>query len=255
MSYFGLAALVILTGLAAGLTTVLLHRVCQPEAFRRHHEIGYAAFLQLGVVFAVLLAFVFNGVWNEYGVASSAINAECSSLHGVAILAEHLPAPSRIAVQQDVRDYLSVVIEKEWPAMRHREGSADAVLRFETLWQVVTALPGGTSGRDQMLNLISQAHQSRETRLYQMTQGVPSVVWSMLIIFAVGLVSCMMVLAIEATVSKAVFAGAFAASLALALGTVRMLDFPFESALRLSSHDFNETLAKVDLLIRVGGVG
>jgi hypothetical protein len=28
-----------------------------------------------------------------------------------------------------------------------------------------------------------------------------------------------------------------------------MLDFPFESALQLSSHDFNETLGKVDRLI------
>jgi hypothetical protein len=43
--------------------------------------------------------------------------------------------------------------------------------------------------------------------------------------------------------------GVFTSSLTLALLTVRMLDFPFESALQLSSHDFNETLEKVDRMI------
>ena len=41
----------------------------------------------------------------------------------------------------------------------------------------------------------------------------------------------------------------FTSSLTPALLTVRELDFPFESALQLSSRDFNETLKKVDRLI------
>jgi len=100
-----------------------------------------------------------------------------------------------------------------------------------------------------LLSLLAAAHQSRETRLFQMTQGVPGLVWSLLIIFASGLVGCMLVFAAEASLSKAVLVGVFTSSLTLALLTVRMLDFPFESALQLSSRDFSETLDKVDRLI------
>jgi sensor histidine kinase YesM len=82
-----------------------------------------------------------------------------------------------------------------------------------------------------------------------MRQGVPGLVWSLLIVFASGLVGCMLVFAAEASLSKAVLVGVFTSSLTLALLTVRELDFPFESALRLSSRDFNETLKKVDRLI------
>jgi hypothetical protein len=71
-----------------------------------------------------------------------------------------------------------------------------------------------------------------------MTQGVPGLIWSLLIIFASGLVGCMLVFAAEASLSKAVLVGVFTSSLTLALLTVRMLDFPFESALQLSSRDF-----------------
>ena len=82
-----------------------------------------------------------------------------------------------------------------------------------------------------------------------MTQSVPGLVWSVLIALASTLIGCMLVFAAEASLSKAVLVGIFTSSLTLALLTVRMLDFPFESALQLSSHDFNETLGKVDRLI------
>jgi hypothetical protein len=96
-----------------------------------------------------------------------------------------------------------------------------------------------------------------------MTQSVPGLIWTLLIVFAATLIGCMLVFAAEASISKAVLVGVFTSSLTLALLTVRMLDFPFESALQLSSNDFNETLAKVDRLIaaalphgsRAAGVG
>ena len=46
--------------------------------------------------------------------------------------------------------------------------------------------------------------------------------------------------------------GVFTCSLTLALLTMRVLDVPFESALQLSSSDFNQTLEKVNHLIAVG---
>jgi hypothetical protein len=78
---------------------------------------------------------------------------------------------------------------------------------------------------------------------------VPGLVWSLRIIFASALIGCMLVFAAEASISKAVLIGVFTSSLTLALLTVHVLDFPFESALQLSSRGFNETLEKVDHLM------
>ena len=83
-----------------------------------------------------------------------------------------------------------------------------------------------------MLNLLATAHQSRQTMLFQMTQGV--LIWALLIVFAAALIGCMLVFAAEASISKAVLIGVFTSSLTLALLAVRMFDFPFESALQLS---------------------
>jgi len=252
MSYIELGGLVLGAGLLAAFTCALLHRIVHHDTFRRYHEVGYAVFLQLGVIFAVLLAFVFNNVWSEYNVASQAIDSECASLHGVAILSDRLTSPARNAILNDLRAYLTTVFDREWPDMQQRNESRVASASFQALWQTVETVktdPADNQVRGQMLNLLATAHHSRETRLFQMTQSVPGLIWTLLIVFAAALIGCMLVFAAEASISKAVLVGVFTSSLTLALLTVRMLDFPFESALQLSSHDFNETLEKVNRLI------
>ena len=252
MSYIELGGLVAGTGIVAALICALLHRVVHHDTFRRYHEVGYAVFLQLGVIFAVLLAFVFNNVWSEYNVASQAVDSECGSLHGIAILSDRLPSLARDAILNDLHLYLTTILDREWPDMQGRHESRAADARFQSLWQTVETVntgPADNQIRGQLLNLVATAHQSRETRLFQMTQSVPGLVWSVLIALASTLIGCMLVFAAEASLSKAVLVGIFTSSLTLALLTVHILDFPFESALQLSSRDFSDTLEKIDRLI------
>src|SRR5690242_19778597 len=118
MSYIELGGLVLGTGLLAAFICLLLHRIVHYDRFRRVHEIGYAVFLQLGVVFAVLLAFVFNNVWSDYNAAAQAINSECASLHGIAILGDRMPSSARDEILNDLGAYLKTVLDREWPDMR-----------------------------------------------------------------------------------------------------------------------------------------
>src|SRR5215471_3618698 len=176
MSYAELGGLVLGTGIAAAFICTLLHRIVHRDTFRRYHEVGYAVFLQLGVIFAVLLAFVFNNVWSNYDVASRAIDSECGSLHGIAILSERLPSQARDAILDNLHAYLTTVLNQEWPDMQRRNESQGADARFQLLWQTVETVntdPADNQIRGQLLSLVAAAHQSRETRLFQMTQSVP----------------------------------------------------------------------------------
>ena len=219
MSYTELGGLVLGTGLLAAFTCALLHRIIHRDAFRRYHEVGYAVFLQLGVIFAVLLAFVFNNVWSDYNAASQAINRECASLHGIAILGDRLPPPARDMMLRDLHAYLTTVIDREWPDMQRRKESRVASTGFQSLWQMIETVNldhADTQIRSQLLTLLAAAHQSSETRLFQMTQSVPGLIWSVLIVFAAALIGCMLLFAAEASISKVVLVGVFTSSLTLA---------------------------------------
>jgi hypothetical protein len=179
MSYTLLGGLVLGAGLLAAFICVLLHRIIHHDTFRRYHEVGYAVFLQLGGIFAVLLAFVFNNVWSNYNAASEAIDSECGSLHGIAILSDRLPSPAREAILGDLRVYLTTVLDREWTDMRQRNESQAANIKFQSLWQTVETINTDwmdSQVRGHLLSLLAAAHQSRETRLYQMKQSVPGLV-------------------------------------------------------------------------------
>jgi hypothetical protein len=249
VTYLGVAVTVLGAGLVAGLLAWAMRRVVRFEALRHHHEIGSAVFLQLGVIYAVLLAFVFNEVWGEYNTAANAIDQECGSLHGASILASALPAETGTPTELAIRKYLRTVIESEWPAMERRQASPEARQDFEAIWQGIASRDANKGmddpTRSQLMAQLSNAHQWRETRLFQMTLHVPGLMWVLLIGLGAVLIGFLLCFGIVYVGSQIMFTATFAASIALVLALVHCLDFPFEGALRLPPTDFQVTLHKV----------
>ncbi len=237
---------------SACLTAVLTYAVRRSVALdvrRRHHEVGSAVFLQLGVIFAVLLAFVFNEVWNGYNEAAAAIKSECGNLHGTAILADTLPEPGRGVVLGALATYVREVIDDEWPMMAKGRDSKRAREAFARLWGSVARLqlPDQTNqvARSQIMSLLAMVHEEREMRLYQMAPEVPPLLWAVLGVLTAALVAFVVFSGVEYLVSQIVFAAVFAASIVMILVVIRMLDLPFTGVLAIDPADFQETLTKL----------
>ncbi len=249
LGYPAVVSIVLGAGLLAACLAWLTRRLVRLEVLRHHHEVGSAVFLQLGVVFAVLLAFVFSEVWSEYNAASSSIDQESSSLNGIVMLSYSLPPQSRQSVGTLMQRYLDVVVMREFPEMRQRNVSDTAENAFQALWSGLAGLPAGQAEDrlvlTRMEQLMAQAHQNRDMRLYEMTKSVPALLWVLLLAFAGVLVVFLLFCAVEYVVSQMVFTGVFAACLVFILLLVQLLDFPFEGALRLGDGPFQETRAKV----------
>ena len=252
LGYLEVAAAVVGAGVLAAILVWLTRRCVQIEVLRRHHEVGGAVFLQLGVVFAVLLAFVFSEVWSEYNSAASAMDKECGALNGVIMLSSALPPPMRQQMKTLLGVYTNDVVATEFPAMHQRHGSEAAEAAFQALWTAAAGLPveqaRDTVIRDSIVSLLATAHQNRDIRLFEMTRSLPALMWLLLLSFVVVLVGFLLFFGVEYIISQMVFTGAFAASLAFILIIVQLLDFPYAGVLRLPSTDFQETVRKVATL-------
>ena len=253
MTFTAAIAYVLITALAAGATAYIVCRTLDIDVRRKHHEVGNPIYLQIGVVFAVLLAFVFNEVLGEYNLAAQAINGECGALHGVAMLAHDLPGGKGRAIEQAIVDYSKVVINVEWSALERRATSLEATRAFQAIVEAAGALniarPADTTIQAQMLSLLAQAHADRETRLFQAGKGLPVVVWLILSFYAFVLVLFVLSAGVESQVAHVLFTSVFAVSVALVLVVVRMLDYPFEGALALSNADFAKTIQRITALL------
>jgi uncharacterized protein YbaA (DUF1428 family) len=256
MSYAEALLIVVLATLASVIAAALTRSVLGLDTRQRHHEVGNPIYLQIGVVFAVLLAFVFNEVWGEYNAAAQAINGECGALHGAAMLAHDLPDGQGKSVEQAILNYANTVINVEWPALERREGSRDAVLAFQTIVEAAGHLniadTAGANIQGKIVDLLTQAHAFRETRLFQANQGLPLVIWLVLSFYAAVLVAFVLLAGVESRVAHLSFTAIFTASVVLVLLVVQLLDYPFEGALKLSNADFVRTIDNIKPLLGAG---
>ncbi len=255
MGYVEAFLVVAASTLAAVAASWVVGRLLSVDARRRHHDVGSPVFNQVGVMLAVLLAFVFSQVWGEYRTAALAISGECGALHGAAILASALPDGEGKQVIDDIDAYASTVVEREWPLMAQRRRSEEAAhalraaLRHAAVMNV--SRPVEVSTQSQIVSLLAQAHAQRETRTFQITQSMPGLMWVMLLFLSIALVGFVIFAGAEYG-AHMIFSGVFAGSVALVLVLVRMLDFPFEGALALGDGDFVKLLGQVSLLARGG---
>lgn len=249
MSYAEALLLILITAAVAVAATILVRRIWGVAARRQHHEVGNPVYLQIGVVFAVLLAFVFNEVWGEYNTAAQAINGECGALHGAAMLAHDLADGHGRAVEQSILNYSKVVINVEWAALRERQASAEASSAFQAMvtaaGQLNIAQSSDANIQGQILSLLAQAHAFRETRIFQANQGLPVLIWLVLSFYGLVLVSFVLFAGVESRAAHSFFTAVFATSVVLVLILLRMLDYPFEGALTLSNDDFVKTVERV----------
>lgn len=253
MTFAAALAFIAITAIAAAAAAYLVWRLFDLDVRRRHHEVGNPVYLQIGVVFAVLLAFVFNEVWGEYNLAAQAINGECGALHGAAMLAHDLPDGEGRSVEQAIVNYSKVVIATEWGALARRERSLEATRAFQAIVEAANHLnlvrPADATIHGQILALLAQAHANRETRLFQAGKGLPAVVWVVLSFYALVLVLFVLFAGIESRLAHILFTSVFAISVVLVLLVVRMLDYPFEGALALGYGDFANTIDRVTQLM------
>jgi uncharacterized protein YbaA (DUF1428 family) len=253
MSYAEALFVILLTAIASTVAANYVRYILGIDIRRQHHEVGNPIYLQIGVVFAVLLAFVFNEVWGQYNAAAQAINGECGALHGAAILAHDLPDGRGQGVEQAILNYSNVVINVEWATLERREASPEAVSAFQAIVEAAGRLnitgPADTNIQGQILSLLAQAHGFRESRVFQANQGLPVVIWLVLSFYALVLVVFVLFAGVETRIGHLLFTAVFTASVVLVLILVRMLDYPFEGALRLSNSDFVKTIEHVTALL------
>ncbi len=254
MGYGAAISIILIASIAAAVATLFIQRSVKIDIRRDHREVGSVVFLQLGVVFAVLLAFVFSEAWGEYNEAAQAIDLEVSAMHGVAMIAATLDPEQAKTILTAERAYLESVVYSEWPVMaRSRTEDVETDLKLQVLIQAVANLrlpdPGQRDKKAEMLSLLAQAHTQRETRIFQASSGIPIPLWTVLIAFTLILTLFVSLSDIKYRTTAVAIAACFAAGISSILVLARLLDFPFEGSLALPPTDFVGVIGKVSDLL------
>jgi uncharacterized membrane protein YccC len=225
---------------------VLVQRLVPPERREGQNDVAGFIFAVLGVAYAVLLAFVVIAVWQDYKTAQTNVESEAHELAGVYFLASQLPEPERTRIQDLARTYARVVVEEEWPMMAGGQTSprADSLLR--RLTSKILEFDPHTEGEQVLyesgLKQLHDAADARRSRLLEVREGIPDLLWVVLVVGGVITVCFTYLFGLKSNLAHALMVAALTLVICGILFTIGEFNNPFSGVVEIRPEAFKEVL-------------
>src|SRR5215217_519729 len=172
---------------------ILVQRLVPTATRQQHNDVAGFIYAALGVIYAVLLALVVIAVWEEYQAASETVEQESNATAEIFWLAHRLPEPEGSHIQELARSYAEEVVHKEYPLMEQGEAPLMTQTRGTPAgWTIIDDIRANlqefqprTPAEEQLyaegLDQIQRVADARRMRLVAAEEGVPGVLWAVLI--------------------------------------------------------------------------
>ena len=234
----------------------LVQRLVPVASRQSHNEVAGFIYAALGVIYAVLLALVVITVWEEYSAAGDTVEQEANATAEIFLLGHELPEPEGAHIQELARSYAEEVVGKEWPLMASGEQppleqEAGTQSGWDLIDEIRVSIHGfepHTKAQEQLyaegLDQVENLSNARRTRLIASEEGVPAILWYVLIFGGVAAVGFTYLFGLESTWAHRLMVVTLAAVIGLVLFTVGALGHPFEGGARIGTGAFDLVLER-----------
>ena len=235
--------------LLIALALVVLQRVVPAHVRVEHNDVAGFIFAAVGVVYAVLLAFVVVTVWGNIDNSREATFHEADHLAGVYWLSRQLPAPDGPRLELQTLAYAHRVIEHEWPMMaRHQSDPVATALIYSIRDGVYSFTPEGARQEviyDHAVANMEGLAADRRQRLNEIGDTVPNLLWIGLIAGAVLTIGFTFLFGLSNTKVHAAMVLTLSALVLFSLIITKEMDYPFSGVTRIGPVAFQVFLDRL----------
>lgn len=208
----------------------------------RHNDVAGFIIAIVGVVYAVLLAFVAVAAWASFDSATRVVQQEANLVGNLYRDSAAIDQPARGAMQQALSDYLDIVVNREWPAQQAGQIDTHAWKAVERLHATVTGIDARTLGQSvieaEMLRTLNDLYSARRLRLLAASDGIPDTIWWIILLGGAITVCFSFFFGMHSMTMHYAMTGVLAASLALVMVLIITLDWPFRGTVSVSPEPF-----------------
>jgi len=240
------------SGVFAALGVFLVRKLIKPQVTEGHNDVLVPMFLNAGVLYAVLLAFLVVAVWENYEAAKENAGLEATTLVPLYRLSGGMSGQHGINVRRQTRAYIHDVIHEEWPGLATSSaGSSDARKQLGDMFRDFDNVdPATLAAHGQInqtfLNTLSEVTGERNKRLVQAGEGLPPAMW----VLAVGGGAVIVGMGFFLYMDRRWLHMMMASVLSMMIGTLLfimlLLDRPFAGPLALEPAAFEAALLVLD---------
>jgi Protein of unknown function (DUF4239) len=227
---------------------ILVQQLVPISVRRQHNDVAGFIYAVLGVTYAVLLGLMVVAVWEEWEAAKSTADDEASSLAEIFWIADRLPESDGRHIQELARSYARVVVYDEWDLMEQQKSSPRAWDLLDDLRASLQNFDPSTPEEqvlyEQGLERMRDLADARRDRLLEAEQGLPVILWVVLIIGGIVVVGFTYLFGLQSTTIHLLMVGSLALIIALVLFTVAALNYPFRGDITIYPEAMEHVLGR-----------
>ncbi len=240
--------------LAAVAGLELVQRLVPAQKRQEHNDVAGFLYAVVGVVYAVLLALLVIAVWEQYQRARETVESEANAVAEIAWLAHRLPEPEHHELQEDARSYAQEVVDEEWPLMEQgiegQRGTLEGWNLVDDMRATLQEFEPRTEAEAQLyaegLDQIDRLGDDRRMRFVAAEEGIPGVLWAVLVFGAVVVVGFTYLFGLQNTWAHRLMVMSLTAVIALVLFTIGVMEHPFSGGARVDPGAFELILERFE---------
>ena len=225
---------------------VLVERLKPGRRRLRQNDVAGFIYAVLGVAYSVLLGLMLVAVWEQWNAATAAVDQEARDVADVFFLAHRLPEPEGRHLQELTRSYARTVVNEEWPLMKRGKVSPKAWAILDEIRDSMQRMKPTTDAQqvlyEQGLQQVNDLADARGERLFDAEEGLPRILWVVLIVGGIEVVGFTYLFGLESTSVHVLMVASLTLIIALVLFTVAALDYPFKGDIRIGPQAFEQVL-------------
>lgn len=237
---------VVLPTVVAVLAPVIVRRFIPLERLSANNEVAGFKFATVGVLYAVLLAFVVIVVWEKFNEADSFVSKEAAAVTTMYRISADVPGGEGKALRGALTHYLSTVIGKEFRAMEAGHHSPAAATALDDLYTALlnfkTGEPRDAVILSELLRQLDLVTQTRRAQLDAADGVVPGVLWATLIAGAIATLVFTLFFGTKNLRAQSMMTGILSLLLFLGLLIVVSFDHPFSGSVKVTPHALQTVL-------------
>ena len=219
------------------------------ELLREHNDLAGFIFAVVGVIYAVLLAFIAVGVWERFAAAEQRTYNEAGQLLIIYRDSEAFPLGKELRFE--VRQYVQTIIQAEWPALRDsREAANIDTGQVTRIARTIRRLNPHNETQlaiyANMLTAFSAALADRDERLSEDATGLNAEMWWMVFLGAVITIGFTYLFGFKNDRMQAAMIGTLATLIGLVIFLVLSFDYPFQGNVQVKPEAFHHLLFDFD---------
>ena len=228
----------------AGLFVV--RRFMPVQKLKLHNDVAGFIFATIGVIYAVLIAFMVVVVWQDFDRSASNATREANCIADVYRDSEAFAPKFRTEVRTAFDKYTDAIINEEWPLLAKGQRSLHVQEISTGIWKMYGSYQPKTETEriffEETVKKLNEAGELRRQRILDSGEGLHPILWFVLI--TGGLITLMFPIffGTENIETQIVMNAMLAALIALILFTILILDFPFSGSVCITPNSFKQIL-------------